>query len=276
MVFQGSTYTSSQSFFDDTGEQIDPESITITVIDPNKNTILTGQSATKDSTGNYHYNYLFSTSAAIGEWKIRWNVTFLDESISFEDSVQVDNKALLTVSEVRAEAGSRGEDLSSYTDSQIEKKILVAQAEIEEGSSRYFTETVKEETKFKQKGNSILLNNHPIKSVELLKIDGAEINVTEDMVNKKAGIIYLTNYGLNLEYMAYIKYTAGETEGNSFLKASDICMDLFFINLNKSSDGKYIKSEKDSNYSVTYGDEDPQSVKENLIAQLVRSSVDSI
>jgi len=176
---------------------------------------------------------------------------------------------LLTVEDVQDEATlpERNVDLTDYTDNQLEKKIASAQAYIEEYTGRVFDETIiTGEQHFTIVKNRIQLNKSPVISVERVMINDSEYTGSF-ILNKQLGIINLdTNYnsynqfdvGYADDFYAEIDYTISEnTNSNTYIRASDICMDLFFINLNKSSDGQNIKSVKDSNFSVTYEQDDP-------------------
>lgn len=168
--------------------------------------------------------------------------------------------ALLTITDVQDEATIRGIDLTGYSDAMLARKIAAAQAYIESQTGRTFTTTtVTGEQHLQNKGNTILLDNGPVVSVEKILIDDSEYDLTDITVNYETGVIYLSTpsnpslYSLNSTYDALIDYTYCETEtSNVFLVCSDICMDLFFINLDKTEDSDNIVSFRDSDFQVQY------------------------
>jgi hypothetical protein len=53
----------------------DPTTVKITIKDPLGETIVTLASATKDSTGKYHYSYPFASDAITGNYTFTWTIT---------------------------------------------------------------------------------------------------------------------------------------------------------------------------------------------------------
>ena len=112
MVNQGDNYTSTRTFYDEENEEyIDPDTITIDILDPNNTIILTNQPATKDDTGKYHYNYQFPLNSILGAWIVRWNVTIGTENITINDTVTLEsNTDLCTYDEIKIESLGRIKD----------------------------------------------------------------------------------------------------------------------------------------------------------------------
>lgn len=51
------------------GVLMDPDTIVISVVDPEGAEKITDQAMTKDATGEYHYDYLLAADALVGKWK---------------------------------------------------------------------------------------------------------------------------------------------------------------------------------------------------------------
>jgi hypothetical protein len=70
VYYPGANATLSVTFADADNVPTDPDSLTLTIIDPSDhNTVLTDSDVTKDSTGVYHY--LLPVDQA-GEWFYQW------------------------------------------------------------------------------------------------------------------------------------------------------------------------------------------------------------
>lgn len=57
------------------GTLTDPTSVKISVMDPLGDTIVTLATATRDSTGRYHYSYPFAADAITGNYTFTWSIT---------------------------------------------------------------------------------------------------------------------------------------------------------------------------------------------------------
>lgn len=209
MTSQGETYTSSQIFKDNSRALFDPN-ITINVIDPNGNPVLTGQTPIKDSTGKYHYNYTFPNDADIGIWTIQWNLG----DIEIGNPVNlIDNTYIVTVNEVKNTAKRRGVVILTYDDDHIQYLIEEAQDYIEGMTNRVFNKQSTDgnpEMHFSTSGDSIICNHAPIISVEKVTIDGNPVqNLVsgQSRIDYENGIIYLSpNVPTALGYPLYELY----------------------------------------------------------------------
>ena len=50
------------------GALVDPDTIVMSIVDPEERVKIDAQTMTKDSTGKYHYDYLLATDAVTGKW----------------------------------------------------------------------------------------------------------------------------------------------------------------------------------------------------------------
>lgn len=120
VTIQGGTCTSTQKFIDDEGKCQDPETITINVINPSGNTILTDQQPEKKSTGQYSFNYTFALDADLGEWTIRWNISLFDNEITFDDTILVEKRPV-PHEDITIEGSPVELCISTISDQQIKK-----------------------------------------------------------------------------------------------------------------------------------------------------------
>lgn len=97
MVDQGETYTSPCQIYDEFDELIDPDSISLNVIDPDGTTILSNQTPIKEATGRYYYDYTFQTSAMWGSWIFRWTAIVDSIPYSGDDVVSIESRTIPTV-----------------------------------------------------------------------------------------------------------------------------------------------------------------------------------
>ncbi|MEA1957611.1 MAG: hypothetical protein U9N01_04570 [Euryarchaeota archaeon] len=67
--YQGETMRQNVEVTNVKGTLIDPDTIVITIIDPEETVKTDAQNMTKDSTGKYHYDYLLADDALVGDWK---------------------------------------------------------------------------------------------------------------------------------------------------------------------------------------------------------------
>ncbi|MGB9979379.1 hypothetical protein [Methanobacterium sp.] len=112
MPNQGENYASSLTIYEYDGDvdpetitdisqliglvNINPESITVDVIAPDGNPILQNQLATKDSTGNYHFNYQSTLNS--GNLTFKWNVTLHDEQMIYDSIANLISVDTMTLS----------------------------------------------------------------------------------------------------------------------------------------------------------------------------------
>ena len=68
MYYQGETMPQRVEVRDTTKALLDPDTIVITIIDPEGNVKINGASMTKASTGKYQYDYLIGVDALKGKW----------------------------------------------------------------------------------------------------------------------------------------------------------------------------------------------------------------
>jgi hypothetical protein len=73
-IYPGDTVTLPITYKVD-GTLTDPTSVKISVMDPLGETIVTLATATKDSTGHYHYDYSFASDAITGNYTFTWSIT---------------------------------------------------------------------------------------------------------------------------------------------------------------------------------------------------------
>lgn len=186
--------------------------------------------------------------------------------------------ALITVQELKDEAQTprRDLDLNGYSKEILTKEINKAQAEIERGSGRVFTEKTFTQSEINRYSSMIFLKKSPVTEITEFKINNADVQESEYNLDIETGIIEF-DWSTAKEFNYTITYKACENEdSDAYLIAQDICMDLVFINLQKPSDGKDIKSEKDVNYSVTYEDKDPLSKIKDRIKDLEKPVMEVI
>jgi uncharacterized protein YfaS (alpha-2-macroglobulin family) len=69
MYYQGETMSQTVEVRITTGALVDPDTIVITIVDPEGATKIDAQGMTKDGTGEYSYDYLLAVDAEIGKWK---------------------------------------------------------------------------------------------------------------------------------------------------------------------------------------------------------------
>jgi hypothetical protein len=167
---------------------------------------------------------------------------------------------LLTIAEVKAEATSRGVDLTNYTDIQITGLISDSQAYIEKGTGRAFGSTTEEKGFHKITTTSVLLKR-PIIGITKIIINNVEKDLTtfDYFIDKTSGILELDGlkpvFHVPLEpYNLVVEYTRGNVEGdNEYTLAKGICLDLLFIGLeNSDNNNKDVQSFKDGDFSITY------------------------
>jgi len=184
--------------------------------------------------------------------------------------------ALITLQEVKDEAATprRQLTITGYSDAILTKEIAKAQAEIERKSGRVFTEKSFTETEINRYSSMIFLKKSPVTEITEFKINDVTVDEDEYHLDSKTGIIEFDNVR---EFDYSITYKACEDPASDvYLIAQDICMDLVFFNLQKAGDGKDIKSEKDSNYAVTYEDKDPKTKINDRIKEFEKPVIDII
>lgn len=69
MYYQGETMPQTVEVRGTNGALTDPDTIVITIINPDETKEIDAQNMTKDGTGEYSYDYLIATDAVIGKWK---------------------------------------------------------------------------------------------------------------------------------------------------------------------------------------------------------------
>lgn len=184
--------------------------------------------------------------------------------------------ALVTLSDVKAEAATprRSLDITSYNDAILTKEIAKAQSKIEKQTGRVFTEKEFTQSEINFYSSMIFLRKSPITSITEFKINNSDVEESEYQLNPETGII---EFNIAKEFDYTITYKACEDiSSDAYLIAQEICMDLVFMNLQKPSDGKDIKSYKDGNFSVTYEENDPQIEIDKKIKILEKPVMDVI
>lgn len=68
---------------------IAPDSISITIKDSAGTAVVTGGTATNDSTGKYHYDYTIAASPVKGIYEVTWTVTKDSRTTIVRDSFEV-------------------------------------------------------------------------------------------------------------------------------------------------------------------------------------------
>jgi uncharacterized protein YfaS (alpha-2-macroglobulin family) len=69
MYYQGETMPQAVEVRTTAGALVDPDTIVITIVDPEGTTEIDAQSMTKKVTGKYSYAYLLAVDALVGKWK---------------------------------------------------------------------------------------------------------------------------------------------------------------------------------------------------------------
>ena len=69
MYYQGETMPQKVEVRNETGALVDPDTIVITIVDPEETVEVIAQAMTKDATGKYHYDYLVAADAVVGKWR---------------------------------------------------------------------------------------------------------------------------------------------------------------------------------------------------------------
>jgi uncharacterized protein YfaS (alpha-2-macroglobulin family) len=67
--YQGETMSQTVEVRRATGALVDPDTIVITIVDPEGTTKIDAQSMMKDGTGEYRYDYLLAVDAEVGKWE---------------------------------------------------------------------------------------------------------------------------------------------------------------------------------------------------------------
>lgn len=93
----------------------DPDTVKISIKDPLGLTIVTLASATKDSTGVYHYDYTFTDDAITGDYTFIWSITVGDVISTHSQLIELE---LEPVSTHYADATTVKDDLRTH-DKQI-------------------------------------------------------------------------------------------------------------------------------------------------------------
>ena len=75
-------------FSDDCGKAVDPNGITVTLVDPNGVAVDPGLQAVKIDTGFWYVSY---TPVVAGTWKDIWTVSLLGENVEFEGSFTINS-----------------------------------------------------------------------------------------------------------------------------------------------------------------------------------------
>lgn len=184
--------------------------------------------------------------------------------------------ALLTIQEIKDEANTprRNLTITDYTDPILTKEINTAQAEIERKTGRVFSEKSFTQSEINRYSSIISLKKSPVTEITEFKINDVTVDESEYHLNPVTGIIEFDDVK-DFDYS--ITYKACEDPlSDVYLIAQELCMDIVFMKLQKPSDGKDIKSEKDANYSVTYENKDPRDDINGRIKELEKPVMDII
>lgn len=66
--YQGETMPQVVEVRDNNGALTDPDTIVISIVDPEETVKVTAQAMAKDSKGKYHYDYAIAGDALLGKW----------------------------------------------------------------------------------------------------------------------------------------------------------------------------------------------------------------
>lgn len=180
---------------------------------------------------------------------------------------------LLTLVELKAEAGSRSIDLTAYSDAQLQGKIDWAIAYIQRESKRVFTDTTYTQNSTDHQGDCIFLHATPVKSIETFTIDTVTVDEDTYTLNTSTGKIAFTTDPLG-EYSYSITYIVSETDTDIISMARDICMDLAFLKIEgKTDDTPEVQSFKSGNSQISYSKPNPMTTIDNRIAGIKRNEI---
>lgn len=66
--YQGETMRQKAEVRDTNKALVDPDTIVISIVDPDDTVKTDEQAMTKDATGEYHYDHLLAADAGVGKW----------------------------------------------------------------------------------------------------------------------------------------------------------------------------------------------------------------
>lgn len=90
----------------------DPTSVKISVMDPLGDTIVTLASATRDSTGRYHYSYTFASDAITGNYIFTWTITVDAVVSTYTQTIELE---VLPPGSYYADSDTIKEDLKAHS-----------------------------------------------------------------------------------------------------------------------------------------------------------------